>query len=60
MGCCGSMPKGTNVFVLTEAELDAIPHGSNSRPRATHAFHYPIEVFAAILKSAHQPTTSTH
>jgi hypothetical protein len=32
----------------------------NNRRRATHAFHSPLEVFAAMLEAAHQPSTSAH
>jgi len=30
----------------------------NNRPRATHAWHSPLEVFARTLASAHQPPAS--
>jgi IS30 family transposase len=46
--------------VHTQEELDAIADSLNNRPRATHAFHSPLEVFAAMLKAAHQPSTSIH
>ncbi|QIE29552.1 helix-turn-helix domain-containing protein [Caballeronia sp. SBC2] len=41
-------------------ELDATADSLNSRPRATHAFHSPFEVFAATLASASQPQGAKH
>jgi IS30 family transposase len=52
------LPKGTDMFAHTQAELDDIADSLNNRTRATHAFHSPLEVFAAMLKAALQPSTS--
>ena len=54
------LPKGTDLSIHTQDELDAIADSLNSRPRATHAFHSPLEVFARMLKAVHQPSTSSH
>ena len=46
---------------MTKAELDAIADSLNNRPRATHAFHSPLEVFAAGLcpRSSYKATVRT-
>ncbi len=54
------LPKGTDLSVHTQEELDAIADSLNKRPRATHAFHSPLEVFARMLKQVSHPPTSIH
>ena len=54
------LPKGTDLSVFTQDELDAIADSMNNRPRATHAFRTPLQVFAQMLKLADQPSTRLH
>jgi IS30 family transposase len=54
------LPKGTDLSVYSQEDLDAIADSLNSRPRATHAFHSPFEVFASMLALASRPDTSVH
>ncbi len=51
------LPKGTNLSVHSQEELDAIAHRLNTRPRAVLGFKMPIEVFAehldVVIESLH-------
>ena len=52
------LPKGTDLSIYSQEELDAIADSLNSRPRATHNWRTPLQVFAAALAGSHQPDTS--
>ena len=52
------LPKGTDLSVYTQDELDAIAHSMNSRPRATHKWLTPLQVFAQTLAGSHQAAPS--
>jgi IS30 family transposase len=52
------LPKGTDLSTFTQDDLDALADNLDSRPRATHAFHSPPEVFARILALTHRPPGS--
>ena len=54
------LPKGSDLSVYTQEELDAIADSLNNRPRATHGWRTPLEVFAQTLASSHKPSTSVH
>ncbi|MEM5372864.1 IS30 family transposase, partial [Paraburkholderia azotifigens] len=54
------LPKGTDLSIYTQIELDAIADSLNSRPRATHAFHSPFEVFERMLATASITSASVH
>ncbi len=54
------LPKGTDLSVYSQDELDAIADSLNNRPRATHGFNTPLAVFAHMLALAQQPSPSIH
>ena len=54
------LPKGTDLSIYSQEELNAIADSLNSRPRATHNRRTPLQVFAAALANVHQPDTSIH
>ena len=54
------LPKGVDLSVFTQDELDAIADSLNSRPRATHNWRTPMEILGAILANSRQPSDSVH
>jgi IS30 family transposase len=53
------LPKGTDLSVHSQDDLDAIADQMNNRPRTTHDWRSPIQVFAEILAAHAQRSTST-
>ena len=54
------LPKGTDLSVYSQEELDAIADSLNNRPRAVHNFASPLAVFRAMLESLDQPDSARH
>jgi hypothetical protein len=44
-------PKGADLRTFSQADLDAIAHELNRRPRKTHGYRTPAEVYADLLNS---------
>lgn len=52
------LPKGTDLGVYSQKELDTIADSLNNRPRANHGFNTPLAVFSHMLAIAQQPPDS--
>ncbi len=46
------LPKGADLRTFSQADLDAIAHELNHRPRKTHSYRTPAEVYAGLLNSS--------
>ena len=54
------LPKGTDLALYSQEELDAIADRLNQRPRAIHGYFPPISVYRAMLERLNQPKGSVH
>jgi IS30 family transposase len=54
------LPKGTDLSVYSQEQLDAIAERLNQRPRAIHGYFPPISVYRAMLERLNQPNGSVH
>ena len=53
------LPKGTDLSVHSQAQLDAIAELLNNRPRTVHGFYPPIDVYQAMVDKLNQSNSST-
>ncbi len=51
------VPKGSDLSIYSQEELDGIADSMNTWPRATHNFNTPLAVFSHMLAMAQQPST---
>lgn len=53
------LPKGSDLSLYSQEELDMIADSLNNRPRATLDFDTPLAVFERLLQQAQQPSVSS-
>lgn len=51
------LAKGADLRTFGQTDLDSIAHELNHRPRKTHGWRTPAEVYADLLNSSDAPTT---
>ena len=49
------LPKGTDLSVYSQEQLDVIAERLNQRPRAIHGYFPPISVYQAMMERLNQP-----
>ena len=54
------LPKGTDLALDSQEQLEAIADRLNQRPRAIHGFYPPISIYRALLERLSQPNHSVH
>ena len=54
------LPKGTDLALYSQEQLDAIAERLNQRPRAIHGYFPPISVYRAMLDRLNQPNGSVY
>ena len=54
------LPKGTDLSLYSQEELDAIAERLNQRPRAIHGYFPPISVYRAMMERLNQPMGAVH
>ena len=54
------LPKGTDLSVHSQDDLNAIAWKLNNRPRKIHGFRTPLQVYNEMLQVAQVPPTAIH
>ena len=54
------LPKGTDLSVYSQEQLDVIAERLNQRPRVIHGYFPPISVYRAMLERLNQPKSAVH
>ena len=54
------LPKGTDLSVYSQDQLEAIAYSLNTRPRKSLGFRTPLEVFTELLSKTHPDAPGIH